>query len=431
LKKIIARAAKIAQTDFVKVSSWSAASTVVRMIAGLISTKIAAWTIGPSGMGIVGNFLNSINIVSMLGTGGIGQGVTKMIAEQTADPDKQKKIIAHAVRITLVSTMLVSILVLSFHQFYGRYIFHTDVYNSIIILFGVSIVLYSFNMLFVYIINGFKAYKKYVKVNIAISVASLAVSVLLVLNFGLYGALLSAVASQSVIILVTILFIYREPWFRDIFSKANVDWKIIRSLAGFTAMTVVSTLLVQYAQLSVRTNIASNLSLHDAGIWESMNRISGMYLMVVTTGISTFYLPRLSEISDDVLLRYEILKTMKIVLPALFFACLSIFLARDFIIFVLFNKNFYAVRDLFAFQMIGDFFKIASWLIAFLFWAKAMTKAFIIMETVFSICFILLAKLMINRFGITGSVYAYAINYLLYSVTILFVFRKLLLGARR
>jgi PST family polysaccharide transporter len=255
LKKLISKIAVAARTDFVKVSAWSAASTIVRMVSGVISTKIIAWVIGPVGIGIVGNFLNSVNIFSMLGTGGIGQGVTKYIAENYDKPEKQQKIIGHAVRIALASTLLVSLFVIIFNQFYGQYIFKTSAYNTIIWLFGASIILYSFNSLFVYIINGFKAYQKFVRLNIISSIGALVISVVLVINFGLFGALLSTIVSQSAIILITIAFVCREPWFREIFSRITIDRKVIRMLGGFTLMTVVSTFMVQFAQLSVRSYI--------------------------------------------------------------------------------------------------------------------------------------------------------------------------------
>jgi O-antigen/teichoic acid export membrane protein len=431
LKKILAKFSRVAKTDFVKVSSWSAISTLVKMVVGFVSTKVAAWTIGTAGMGIVGNFLNSVNIMSMLGTGGIGQGVTKYVAEYYASPEEQKKIIGHAARITLVSTLVVCILVVCFSRQYTYYIFKDYTYTSIVVLFGCSIFLYSFNMLFVYIINGFKEYRKFVRINILSSLLALLVSVILVLNFGLYGALLAAVASQSVIILVTLLFVYKTSWFRDMFRPTSIEWKYVRLLAGFTVMTVVSTIMLQYSQLSIRTYISLHLSPHAAGLWESMNRISAMYLMVVTTSISTFYLPRLAELREDSLLRREIHKTMKIVLPPLLLVCLLIFLARDLIVWILFTPEFYQVRELFAFQMIGDFFKIGSWLIAFLFWAKAMTRTFIITEVLFSLSLMILARVFINQYGLVGSAYAYAVNYLLYTIVIAVIFKKLLFGREK
>lgn len=397
----------------------------------MISTKVLAWTVGAVGIGLVGNLINAVNILSMLGTGGIGQGVTKYVAENFDRPQRQRQFITHGLRLTLISTLLVSLAIIIFHRPLAYYIFKSHEYNSIVILLGATIVLYAVNMLFVYILNGFKQYRKYVQVNVISSLISLLVSVWLVLQFKIYGALSATIAAQSVIIVVTLHFVKRDEWFRQLFKRSDVDWNIVKLLARFSIMTIVSTFVVQFAQFNVRTYVGQEVSPDAAGIWESVNRISSMYLMIITTSISTYYLPRLAEIRENEILRREILKTMKLVLPPLMVACGLIYLFRDLIIWILFTKEFGAARDLFAMQMVGDFFKIASWLIAFLFWAKAMTRQFIFTEIIFSAGYIVLARIFVDNFGIRGAVNAYATNYFIYFLIILFVFRRLLFNRSR
>ena len=173
-------------------------------------------------------------MIGTLGTGCVGQGVTKYIAEHYDEPEKQKRIIVNSVRITLVSTIIMSLLVILFYKYIGASIFKTNQYNSIILLFGVSIGLYSFNTLFISILNGFKAFKKFVIVNVASSIAGLILSIILVLQFGVYGALLNCVVSQSVIIAITLFFIRKEHWFSSIFSFAKTDTQTLTLVFKFT-----------------------------------------------------------------------------------------------------------------------------------------------------------------------------------------------------
>ena len=426
LVKIFSKVSRAAKTDFIKVSSWSAASTLVKMATSFVSIKVVSSVVGPPGIAMVGQFLNGITMVSMLATGGIGQGVTKFIAQFYDEPEKQKSVITNALKITLAFTALMSLLVILFSSKLTLYIFKTSQYRSLIILFGLSIALYSLNSLLVSILNGFKAFKKFVLVNIASSLFSLCLTLFLVLRLGLFGALLNCVASQSVVILVTCYFLYKEPWFAALFKSSSVDWSIIKKLSGFTLMALTSAIVVPFAQLSIRSFITTHLSLTDAGLWEGINRLSGMYLMLITTSISIYYLPRLAEIKENHLLRHEIIKTAKLVLPPLAFGCLVIYLSRDLLIWLIFSKEFYAMRSLFAFQMLGDFLKIASFFLAFIFWAKGMTKTYIAAELVFNFILVILVRLGVSYFGLQGSVYAYALTYLLYLITVLVIFRRLL-----
>jgi len=399
-------------------------------MTGFVSIKVAAKLIGPAGIALVGQFMNVITIISSLSTGCIGQGVTKNIAENYDEPERQLQVIKNAARITLICCSIFSIIVPFISRPLSIYIFKTTTYQSIIILFGISISLNAFNLLFISILNGFKTYKKIISINILSNLYSLVISVLLVVFFNLYGALLGCIAGQSIIILVTFYFIRHEFWFQQLFSSVRIEKKIIRELSGFTLMALASSLLVPYAQIPVRNTITNKISLDSAGLWEGMNRISAMYLMFITTSIGIFYLPRLSEIKDNFELKREILKTMKIVLPLLALVSFILYLMRDLIIHLIFSEKFVSMRELFSFQMVGDFFKMSSWLIAYLFFAKAKTKQFIFSEVTANICFVLFSYIGITQFGLKGVVYAYAITYLCYFVLCAYFFRHIFFAKR-
>ncbi|MCV5540592.1 O-antigen flippase, partial [Escherichia coli] len=67
------------------------------------------------------------------------------------------------------------------------------------------------------------------------------------------------------------------------------------------------------------------------------------------------------------------------------------------------------MKPLFTWQIIGDVFKIASWLLAYVMLAKAMTRIFIISEIFFSVTFVLLSYFFIKSEGTIGVTYAYCL----------------------
>jgi PST family polysaccharide transporter len=79
---------------------------------------------------------------------------------------------------------------------------------------------------------------------------------------------------------------------------------------------------------------------------------------------------------------------------------------------------------LFRWMLIGDVVKLASWLLAYLMLAKAMTRAFIVTEVVFSASFVVLARILVGEYGIEGVTYAYTINYAMYFVAVATVTRR-------
>src|SRR5690349_17621518 len=173
------------------------------MLTSFVSLKVVARIIGPPGLALVGQFLNSITIAGAFSIAGISQGVTKYVAEYYDKPDAQKRVIGNALRIVLVCTTIVSCAIMIFARPLSRYIFKTDNYVSVIVLLGATLILYSVNTILIAALNGFKSFKKYIGINITISVVGLLLSIVLVLTLGVYGALLNCVVSQSVVLLIT------------------------------------------------------------------------------------------------------------------------------------------------------------------------------------------------------------------------------------
>jgi PST family polysaccharide transporter len=181
-------------------------------------------------------------------------------------------------------------------------------------------------------------------------------------------------------------------------------------------MTLVSSFTVPVSQLIIRGYLINYFSLQAAGWWEGINRLSGMYLMIITSSFSVYYLPKLSELTNDVDIKKEIKNTYKIIIPCLLIGLSCIYFGRFLIIRILFSEEFYEMADLFLWQLVGDFLKISSWLIAYLMVAKSMAKLFVLTEIIFSAFYAILSLSMSRIFGLQGIVMGYALNYLLYLI---------------
>ncbi len=195
-------------------------------------------------------------------------------------------------------------------------------------------------------------------------------------------------------------------------------------LSGFSLMAIVSGFVSPAMQVFIRDRIISQFSVTDAGYWQAVTKISDYYLGFITTVLAVYYMPRLSEIQSRKLLRAEILKGYKIVLPVVGILAFAIWLLKDFIIHVLFTPEFLPMKPLFTYQLLGDFFKIGSWLLAYLMIAKAMTKTYIITEIIFGISYVILSYYMMNQYGIIGATYSFCINYGLYWILMFFLMKN-------
>jgi len=417
---------KLISSDMVKVFSFTGISTLIKLISGYVSVKIIATIVGPSGIALIGQLQNFTSIFTTLGAGGINNGVVKYVSEYKDEETQLEKFIRTGFKITITCSLFFGVILILFSYPLSHWILLDNQYYYVFILFGISLLLLSLNNFFLSIINGFQEFKKFVLINIITSIVGLVFTVILVSLYQLKGALIANVTYQSIILFVTIYFLKSLKWFSKNKFNGKLNKDIVKRYFSYSLMAIVSAATVPVSQLLIRGYLINNYSISSAGYWEGMNRISGLYLLFVTTSFSVYYLPKLSEIKSESLLRKEILTTYKIITPIIAISLMLIFILKGVVISILFTKEFYPMKELFLWQLLGDFFKIMSWILAFLMVAKSMTKTYIFTEIIFSILIVLLSYIFINLHGVIGATQSYCINYFIYFIVMLLVFRKLL-----
>lgn len=412
--------------DLIKVFSFTGLSTLVKLVTSYLTVKVVASIIGPSGITLIGQLQNFIAIITTIGSGGINNGVVKYVSEYKDDEDELRKYIRNGFKITVYLSFAVGLLLIITSKYLGKWILLSDKFSYIFVVFGICLLLLSLNNYLLSILNGYKEFKRFVLLNIITSVIGLIFTVLLVFFYHLKGALIATVSYQSVVLFFTIFFLRKSPWFQSKILWGKWDWGIVKQYLSYSLMALVSAATVPVSQLLVRGFLIKKYSMDSAGYWEGMNRISALYLMFITASFSVYYLPRLSEIKEKHLLKQEIFGVYKIVTPIIGGSLFLIFTLKDFLITFLFSKEFYPMIEFFLWQLIGDFFKIMSWILAFVMVAKSMIRLYIITEIVFSVLFVTLSFLFIDYFGIVGVTKAYCLNYFLYFLAMIFIFRKLI-----
>lgn len=417
--------------NFLKTSLLSGLSTVIKLLSGLVVNKVVAVYIGPAGIALIGQFQNFLSIITTFGNGALSSGVTKYVSEfHETDLKRRNDFISASFTIAFIFSVIIGVLVFIGSSFLSEWILKTIEYSGVFKLLGITLILISFNIILLSIINGIKKIKLFIVINIFSSLLSLIVTSLLTIFFGIFGALLSMIIVQSIVLLITFPLVKKKL---DLQFKMNihVEKEILKKLLAFSLMAIVSVLSVSISQIAIRNHLIEKFSLAEAGYWQSVWMISSMYLMVMTTAFSTYYLPRLSELQKTSEIKKEIFSGYKIILPFTFITAVLIYFLRDFIIAIIFTPEFNEIRTLFAFQLIGDFLKMASWSLAFLMIAKAMTKTFIITEIVFSVLFYVLTVVFTRQYELPGVTYAYALNYFIYLLVMMFIFRSTIFNEHR
>ena len=408
----------------IKTSLLNGIAVVIKMLTMLGLNKILAIYVGPAGYAAIGNFQNAAQMITTFASGAINTGVVKYTAEYHDDEEKQRQVWRSAGTIAVLGSVIIGIGVAVFSKQIAQWFLQDESYNTVFIWFSVTLVFFIFNTLLLAILNGKKEIHRYIIANIAGSLFALAVTSVLAVQFGLHGALTALAIHPSFAFVVTLYLCYKADWFKFSYLFGRLDKQVVLNLSKYTAMALTSAACVPVSHILIRTHLADTLGMDAAGYWEAMWRLSAAYLMLVTTTLSLYYLPKLSELKDPKEIKAEILQGYKIILPVAAACGLVIYLLRDFIIGVLFTSDFIPMRDLFAWQMVGDTLKIGSWILAYLMLGKAMVKLFIVSEVLFAALFYLLTYFLTDTFGLKGVAIAHAVNYFFYWVFVLIFIGK-------
>ena len=412
--------------NLLKTSVLNGVAVLIKTATMFLLNKILAVYVGPAGYAAIGQFQNFIQMITTFAGSAVNTAVVKYTAEYYADEKKQRTVWQTAGSIVSIFSFIFTFLVLIFHQQLSFWIFKTGEYGSVLIWFAVFLIFFNLNALLLAILNGKKEILKLITANITGSIFSLVITGLLAIKFGLYGALIALSIYQSLNFIVTLYLSYKSEWFEFSYIFGHIELEISKKIAAFAAMALVSAVCVPLSQMAIRSYLVHEFNVTYAGYWEAMIRLSAAYLMLVTTTLSIYYLPRLSELKSLQEIRKEVYLGYKFIFPLAIVGGVLLYLLRDWIIVLLFSKKFLPMADLFLWQMIGDTLKIGSWILAYVMLSKAMTKLFITTEIIFAISSVLLTYICTQIFCFEGVSIAHLINYAIYWVVMsMFVFREL------
>lgn len=408
----------------IKTSLLNAIAVGIRMLTLLCINKILAIYVGPAGYAALGQFQNAVQMISTLASGAINTGVTKYTAEYHDNEAEQRKVWQTAGTIALTGSLVLSVLVFIFRERLALGFLGDAQLSTVFVWFSATLVLFVFNTLLLAILNGKKDIPRYVIANIAGSVLALTITALMVVNWGLLGALIALAVYQSFTFFATLFLCLKTPWFRWRELVGPLDWSVAKNLAKYTAMALTTAATVPLSHILIRNHLGQTFGWESAGYWEAMWRLSGGYLMLITTTLSVYYLPRLSELKKAEEIKREIILGFRLILPIVLLLFLLIYHARNGLIELLFSESFAPMEVLFLWQLIGDFLKIASWLFAYTMISKSMITLFISTEVIFSAAFYLLVVVVTKKIGLEGVAVAYAINYLAYFIVMALIINK-------
>lgn len=397
-----------------RASIWTAGSTLIKIGAGLLIVKLLAVSFGPTGVGLAGNFRQLITVLGVLSGAGIFNGVTKYVAEHHQDPEKLRAVLGTSSTLILGSSTLLALVFLFFSGPISEGLFDSKAYQPVIqavafIQMGIAYANY-----FLAILKGYRDASGNAQAIIFGSIIGV-VAYYLCYRIGSYdGALAGLALVPALVVLPAALMILRRKQFALSALKPAWDKAIATNLGKFTIMALITSVTLPVAYIMMRNLLATKYSWDEVGLWAGVSTISDAYLQFITASFSVYLLPTLSRLQHKSEISAEIIKALKFVLPAVAAASFAVWLLRDFAIWLLFSEKFTGMRDLFAWQLVGDVLKVGAYVFGYLVIAKAALRFYILTEVSQFILLMGFSHWLIPEHGAVGATQAYMATYIVY-----------------
>lgn len=420
----------IKQNILLKVLSLNSISVAINFLFGVISVKVISSYLGASGMALLGSFRNFTSIVKSISTIGINNSIIKLFVENKEDKKELNTIFSTFFWIFLAISSSLSILGILFSKSISEYLFYTDTYSIPIQLFSILQPLIVINVFWLAIFNGLGAFKKIVIIQIISNILIFCLTVFLIVNHNIFGALFAIAFSELIMFFVTYLFVRREVAFFTFDLKKVISGKYVNVVKKFALMGLLSGILVPLVSILIRNEIIKINGINEAGIWDATIRISTYYMMFFSSGLTLYYLPKLASLKTDFEFKNELISYFKIFVPFFVLMMIIIYLFKQYIIQFIFTPEFQSVDSLLKWQLFGDFFKVLTLAFGYQIVVKTMMKLYFFGEIFYNLLYYFLTLYLIKKFGVEGAMQAYFYTNVIYFIFILFMFRKVIFKPR-
>ena len=411
--------------NFIKTSFLSGLSTGISLLARLISTKIVAVYLGTNGMFLLGQLKDFLRLGNTISSFGIENGIVKYVAEFEEQKENLSNIIGTSFRINIISAFFVSLVILAFKNQISTFLQIDFDENFYFFLLVISVISASIHTCFLSIYNGLNRIKLFVIVNIISNIVSAIILVLFVLKMQIMGAFYALVINQILTLIINIIFytLYKPFLIQWIFKKYINEY--FKKLSSFSIMAVVGPVCLIISSFIVRDYLYDKFGADYAGSWEAMWRISAIYLLFLITTFKFYLIPTFSKL-NDIELKKEVFKIWKIVVPIIILITTAVYFSKNIIINLLLSNEFILINSIIFFHLIGDIIKINCWVLGNIMISKAKTKSFVLFQIEWSLVFVTLTFIFIEKFGFVGVSISYFVTYIIHFSLLNIYFKKLL-----
>lgn len=362
----------------VKATGLFGGTQVFTILCSIIKTKLVAIWLGAEGVGIIGLYNNTVEMISSLTRLGIGTSSVRDLSKafKSGDESRFAELVSVVRRWIWFTGLLGAVVMLTFAPLLSRYTFGDDTHIWGYVFLSCTLVFTTLTEGERAVIQASERLRVLARCSVLGSFFALLLSLPLFYFFGISG-IVPAIIAHTFSIWVVTVSLGRKMKVKPVkmsWTETYRQGKNIASLGVYMTVSGFVTTLYSYlfvAWLNDRGGTA------EVGFFQAGYTLVMQYVGLVFTAMSMEYYPRLSAVCEDKVLLSEHV-TRQVETSLLILApVISLFLIfQNLIIHILYTPAFLAISGYISWAVLGMLFRAFSWSVSFVLLAKGAGRIF-------------------------------------------------------
>lgn len=401
--------------NLAKTSALSAIETAIKLSSGFVVLKYLSVLTGPEGIATFGQFQNFVSAATAMCAGAFTTGLVRYVSETSAT-NGSKPHVKRATGFATLLLLLLAIPLLGLPGLLSTAIFGTDTFAWAFVCLALTLPFSVLFQIILALLNGTGHIRELIIAKSASSLLLLALSVALLTVFGLGGGLAGLVLAPASAIIVAVVLVVRLPHIDWSWFKPQIDRQGIRDFAPFWIMTMTTVISTPMVLVLIRTSIGDQLGWASAGYWEASWKIAELYLLVITTALTVYYVPQLSRAAPGPEERTLVVRTLTFAVGTSAVLAIAIYLLRDIVIPIMFSHEFSPVSTILGAQLTGSVIRIGGWVVSYHMIVRGKVRTMVFSELFFGSTLYAATVYLVGQLGIIGASYAFLLNSMIYAI---------------
>lgn len=352
---------------------------IYNILVGIIRSKMIAVLLGPEGMGIMGLFNSTLDLIRSATNMGLQTSAVREIAlvSKASDMDKISQVSYVLSHLVWITGMLGVFVTFFFAPYLSEFAFDNRNYTLHFRILSVTLFISQQTVYYNVILQGMRKLRLLAQANIIGSTVGLCV-VMPLYYFGGYDAIMPSIIITAVILYIAARYSAKGIEFKPLsmqFKEILCKGRQMMTMGVLLSLTAFMDMIVAYL---VKIAITHWGSVVEVGLYSAGYAMVLSYVGLVFSSIGTDYFPRLSAVSNDREQYNNVINQQFELFILVLTPLILVFIAfSPLLLHILYSYKFVGVSMMINWLTAGMIFRAIAWCPGFMYIARNDTKLYL------------------------------------------------------